>query len=332
MGRSRSEMSRSSVPHSVALLLLFAFLHADAELGIAENLQMRIQADMRDIDDTKQQEQQELSAMEQQNGVDLQRLGKQQRLELQTMNHQRDLEFAALKRHHTDEMDLAFSADQAAKQMEARVFAGEMDSNQGEVSKVQKLSDDQAQEADAIKQQRSKELAVTLHKQKEEIKLRKHQGQKDLNDSKKKYSRQLGNLRQQLGFHRYQYQLQAESSGDSDNDLGEGLGAQGLSFDEMKDRITQLKASKQHLELEVSELKNNNILVTSNQALKQEVETLKHRLHKQRETSGEEITKLKEKVKVTERIVGGEETVELGESIDTQPDNLALAETVLAVP
>merc|ERR1711865_549361 len=297
MGRSRSEMSRSSVPHSVALLLLFAFLHADAELGIAENLQMRIQADMRDIDDTKQQEQQELSAMEQQNGVDLQRLGKQQRLELQTMNHQRDLEFAALKRHHTDEMDLAFSADQAAKQMEARVFAGQMDSNQ-----------------------------------RKESKLRKHQGQKDLNDTKKKYSGQLGNLRQQLGFHRYQYQLQAESSGDSDNDLGEGLGAQGLSFDEMKDRITQLKASKQHLELEVSELKSNNNLVTSNQALKQEVETLKHSLHKQRETSGEEITKLKEKVKVTERIVGGEETVELGESIGTQPDNLALAETVLAVP
>ena len=54
----------------------------------------------------------------------------------------------------------------------------------------------------------------------------------------------------------------------------------------MKDRITQLKASKQHLELEVSELKSNNHLVTSNQALKQEVETLKHRLHKQRETSG----------------------------------------------
>ena len=48
---------------------------------------------------------------------------------------------------------------------------GEMDSNQGKVSKVQKLSDDQAQEADAIKQQRSKELAVTLHKQKEEIKV-----------------------------------------------------------------------------------------------------------------------------------------------------------------
>ena len=47
---------------------------------------------------------------------------------------------------------------------------------------------------------------------------------------------------------------------------------------------------------------------------------------------GGEITKLKEKVKVAERIVGGEETVELGESMDAQPDSLALAETVLAVP
>ena len=48
---------------------------------------------------------------------------------------------------------------------------GEIDSNQGKVSKVQKLSDDQAQEADAIKQQRSKELAITLNKQKEENKV-----------------------------------------------------------------------------------------------------------------------------------------------------------------
>merc|ERR1711865_1015341 len=107
--------------------------------------------------------------MEQQNRDDLQRLGKQQRLEMQTMNHQRSLEFEALKRHHKDEMDLAFAADQAAKQMEARVFTGEMDSNQGEMSKVEKLSDDQAQEAHAIKTQRLKELAGALRQQKEEI-------------------------------------------------------------------------------------------------------------------------------------------------------------------